>query len=215
MKALLTATRTVRTVRALAATALVGLAGAAAAASAATASAATASTAAASAATAAGFTLASPDIAANSTIGAPHVFNSWGCTGGNISPRLEWSGAPEGTQSFALTVYDPDAPTGSGFWHWVVVNIPASAHALSSGAGTADGKALPAGSLQVSTDFGAPGYGGPCPPVGDKPHRYIFTLYALKAPKLDLPEHATAAVAGFMIHFNVIGQASFTATYGR
>jgi Raf kinase inhibitor-like YbhB/YbcL family protein len=164
---------------------------------------------------AAGLTLASPDIAANSTIGTTHVFNSWGCTGANVSPRLEWNGAPEGTQSFALTVYDPDAPTGSGFWHWVVVNIPASAHALPPGAGTADGKGLPAGSLQVSTDFGAPGYGGPCPPVGDKPHRYIFTLYALKVPKLDLPEHATAAAAGFMIHFNVIDKASFTATYGR
>ena len=171
--------------------------------------------AAAGTASAAGFTLASPDIPANSTIGATHVFNSWGCTGANVSPRLEWSGAPEGTQSFALTVYDPDAPTGSGFWHWVVVNLPASAHALPPGAGTADGKALPAGSLQISTDFGAPGYGGPCPPVGDKPHRYIFTLYALKVPKLDLPERATAAVAGFMIHFNVIDKASFTATYGR
>ena len=199
MKTLLAPTRAVH---ALVAAALAGLAGPAAAAT-------------ATPAKTPGFTLASPDIAANSTIGATHVFNNWGCTGGNVSPRLEWNGAPEDTQSFALTVYDPDAPTGSGFWHWVVVNIPATAHALPPGAGTSDGKALPAGSLQVSTDFGAPGYGGPCPPVGDKPHRYIFTLYALKAPKLDLPEHATAAVAGFMIHFNVIGQASFTATYGR
>ncbi len=168
-----------------------------------------------STASAAGFSLASPDIAANSTIGATHVFNSWGCTGGNISPRLEWSGAPEGTQSFALTVYDPDAPTGSGFWHWVVVNIPATAGGVERGAGTPDGKALPAGSVQVPTDFGLPGYGGPCPPAGDAPHRYIFTLHALKTARLDLPERATAAVAGFMIHFNVIGRASFTATYGR
>ena len=186
----------IRTAITLASTALLALAGA-------------------HAARAGAFTLSSPDVPANSTIGATHVFNSWGCTGANVSPRLEWSGAPEGTQSFALTVYDPDAPTGSGFWHWVVVNLPATTHALPPGAGTPDGKALPAGSLQISTDFGAPGYGGPCPPVGDKPHRYIFTLYALKAPKLDLPGHATAAVAGFMIHFNVIDKASFTATYGR
>jgi len=164
---------------------------------------------------AAEFTLTSPDIAPNSTIATTHVYNGMGCTGGNVSPQLAWSGAPAGTQGYALTVYDPDAPTGSGFWHWVVVDIPASASGLQRGAGTADGKTLPAGSVQVATDFGTPGFGGPCPPVGDKPHRYIFTLYALKTPKLGLPEHATAAVAGFMIHFNVLGQASFTATYGR
>ena len=161
------------------------------------------------------FTLSSPDVAANSTIAGMHVSNSMGCSGGNISPRLEWSGTPAGTQSFALTVYDPDAPTGSGFWHWVVVNIPASTTSLARGAGTADGKALPAGSVQVATDFGVPGFGGPCPPVGDKPHRYIFTLFALKTPKLELPEHATAAVTGFLIHFNLIAQTGFTAYYGR
>jgi Raf kinase inhibitor-like YbhB/YbcL family protein len=166
-------------------------------------------------ASAAEFSLSSPDIAAGSTIDSTHVLNGMGCTGGNVSPRLDWSGAPAGTQSFALTVYDPDAPTGSGFWHWVVVNIPPTADGLARGAGTADGKMLPAGSVQVATDFGTPGFGGPCPPVGDKPHRYIFTLFALKTPKLDLPEHATAAVTGFMIHFNVIAQTSFTAYYGR
>jgi Raf kinase inhibitor-like YbhB/YbcL family protein len=169
----------------------------------------------AAAAQAADFTLSSPDVAANSTIASTQVLNGMGCTGGNISPRLEWSGAPADTQSFALTVYDPDAPTGSGFWHWVVVNIPASATGLARGAGTADGKTLPAGSVQVATDFGVPGFGGPCPPPGDKPHRYIFTLFALKTPRLELPEHATAAVTGFMIHFNVIAQTSFTAYYGR
>jgi len=164
---------------------------------------------------ASGFTLESPDIAANSTIPATHVFNGMGCTGGNISPHLVWSGVPEGAKSLALTVYDPDAPTGSGFWHWVVLNIPVHTQNLPAGAGTRDGRSLPAGSTQVPTDFGVPGYGGPCPPVGDKPHHYIFTLYALKTERIDLPEHATAAVAGFMIHANVIGQAKFTATYGR
>jgi Raf kinase inhibitor-like YbhB/YbcL family protein len=161
------------------------------------------------------FTLSSPDVAANSTLANAHVFNGMGCSGDNVSPQLAWSGAPAGTESFALTVYDPDAPTGSGFWHWVVVNIPASATGLARGAGTADGKALPAGSVQVATDFGVPGFGGPCPPTGDKPHRYIFTLFALKTPKLELPERATAAVTGFMIHFNVIAKTSFTAYYGR
>jgi Raf kinase inhibitor-like YbhB/YbcL family protein len=161
------------------------------------------------------FSLTSPDIGANATLAPAQVYNGMGCSGGNVSPQLRWSGAPADTQSLALTVYDPDAPTGSGFWHWVVVNIPVSATGLARGAGTADGKALPAGSVQVATDFGVPGFGGPCPPPGDKPHRYIFTLFALKTPKLELPEHATAAITGFMIHFNVIAQASFTAYYGR
>lgn len=162
----------------------------------------------------AGFSLHSPDIAPESTITLPHVYNGFGYSGENISPQLEWSGAPAGTQSHALTLYDPDAPTGSGFWHWVIVNIPASTTGLARGAGTTDGKRLPAGCVQVPTDFGAPGYGGPCPPQGDRPHRYVFTLFALKTAKIDLPENATAALAGFMVHFNIIGQTSFTAYFG-
>lgn len=166
-------------------------------------------------ASAAEFKLSSTDVPSNSTIGLKHVFNSFGCSGQNVSPALKWSGAPKGTQSFALTIYDPDAPTGSGWWHWVVINIPASVSALSEGAGTADGKLLPAGAQQVHTDFGIAAYGGPCPPVGDKPHHYVFTLYALKVPKLDVPANATAAVAGFNIHANMIGKTTFTAYYGR
>src|SRR5579864_2680158 len=88
----------------------------------------------------------------------------FGCAGGNVSPHLQWDGAPAGTKSFAVTCYDPDAPTGSGFWHWVVVNIPASVHELSSGAGNPANGMLPAGALQVRTDTGTPGYAGPCPP---------------------------------------------------
>jgi Raf kinase inhibitor-like YbhB/YbcL family protein len=164
---------------------------------------------------AAGFTLASPTIKPGSTLSEAQVFNGFGCTGKNVSPALKWSGAPAGTKSFALTVYDPDAPTGSGWWHWVVYNIPASANELAEGAGTADGKGLPAGSAQGNTDFGAPGFGGACPPKGDKPHRYIFTVYALKADKLDIPAGGTAALVGFMINANKLGSATFSAKYGR
>jgi len=164
---------------------------------------------------AAEFKLVSADIASKATISNKHVFNGFGCSGNNISPELSWSGALAGTQSFALTVYDPDAPTGSGWWHWVVINIPANVSEIKAGAGTADGKSLPTGSQQVRTDFGTVGYGGPCPPAGDKPHRYIFTLYALKAPKLEVGVDATAALAGFMINGNKLGSATFTAYYGR
>ena len=161
------------------------------------------------------FKLTSKEVAAGAKIPLPHVFSGMGCTGQNTSPSLSWSGAPTGTKSFALTVYDPDAPTGSGWWHWVVYNIPASAKGIPAGAGDPKKTLLPAGAAQGNTDFGSPGYGGPCPPVGDKPHHYIFTLYALKTDKLDIPAGATAAYVGFNIHANVIGKATFTALYGR
>jgi Raf kinase inhibitor-like YbhB/YbcL family protein len=164
---------------------------------------------------AAGFTLASPTIKPGSMLTEAQVFNGFGCSGKNISPALKWSGAPAGTKSFAITVYDPDAPTGSGWWHWVVYNIPAGTTELPEGAGSADGKGLPAGSVQGRTDFGAPGFGGACPPPGDKPHRYIFTVHALKTEKIEVPADATAALIGFMINANRLGQASFTAKYGR
>jgi Raf kinase inhibitor-like YbhB/YbcL family protein len=142
------------------------------------------------------------------------VFNGFGCSGKNVSPALKWSGAPKDTKGYALTMYDPDAPTGSGWWHWVVINIPATATELPEGTGN-DGGKLPSGAMQVKTDFGKAGYGGPCPPQGDKPHRYVFTVYALKTDKLDVPPDATAALAGFMINANKLGSATFTAKYGR
>lgn len=166
-------------------------------------------------ATAAEFQLTSPTIKPESTLGIDQVFNGFGCTGNNISPELVWKNAPEGTKSFALTVYDPDAPTGSGWWHWVVYNLTATTDKLAAGVGTADGNKLPAGSLQGRTDFGAPGFGGACPPVGDKAHRYIFTLHALKTDKIEVPADATAALIGYMINANRIAQTSFTAYYGR
>ena len=171
--------------------------------------------AAASFAHGAGFKLESPSIKPGAMLTDAQVFNGFGCSGKNVSPALKWSGAPKGTKSYAVTVYDPDAPTGSGWWHWVVYNIPASATELPEGAGTADGKGLPQGSAQGRTDFGAPGFGGACPPKGDKPHRYIFTVHALKAEKLEVPPDATAALVGFMINANRLGKASFTAKYGR
>ena len=164
---------------------------------------------------AAGMTLSSPTIKPGSMLTDAQVFKGFGCEGKNISPALKWSGAPKDTKSFAVTVYDPDAPTGSGWWHWVVYNIPATATELPEGAGAADGKGLPAGAVQGRTDFGAAGFGGACPPKGDKPHRYIFTVHALKVDKLEVPADATAALVGFMLHANGLGKASFEAKYGR
>lgn len=168
------------------------------------------------AAQAAEFTLKSKDVEPEAKLSQTHVYNAFGCTGNNMSPQLSWGGAPAGTKSFALTVFDPDAPTGSGWWHWVLVDLPANTMSLPGGAGASDGKALPKGSRHIRTDFGTLGYGGPCPPVGDESHRYVFTLYALSVPNLaDLADDATAAMAGFMIRANSLGQATFTVTYGR
>jgi len=167
-----------------------------------------------SAQAAAGFHLESSLVAPNATLANDQVYGGFGCSGKNVSPPLSWSGAPAGTKSFALTVFDPDAPTGSGWWHWLVYDIPASVNELPLGAGNAAGQ-LPAGALQGHTDFGTVGYGGPCPPAGDKPHHYIFTLYALKTAKLDVPANASAAMLGFSINANKLAAASFTALYGR
>ena len=164
---------------------------------------------------AAGFTLSSPTVKPGSMLTSAQVYKGFGCAGGNTSPALKWSGEPAGTKSFAVTVYDPDAPTGSGWWHWVVYNIPASTHELPEGAGAAEGKNLPAGAVQGRTDFGSAAFGGACPPPGDKPHRYIFTVYALKTDKIEAPADASAALIGFMIHANQLGKASFQAKYGR
>jgi Raf kinase inhibitor-like YbhB/YbcL family protein len=171
--------------------------------------------AAASPALAAGkFTLTSKDVKPGSTLTDQQVFNGFGCSGANVSPELAWSNVPAGTKSFVVTVYDPDAPTGSGWWHWVVYDIPATATELAQGAGS--GKAaLPEGAKQGRTDFGAPGFGGACPPPGDKPHRYVFTVYALKADKLEVPADASPAMIGFMTKGNALGSASFTAKYAR
>jgi Raf kinase inhibitor-like YbhB/YbcL family protein len=168
------------------------------------------------------FTLSSADVPKDGTIPDAQVLNNsgFGCSGGNASPELHWDNPPAGTLSFAVTLFDADAPTGSGFWHWTVFNIPASARSLPKGAGGGSGgsgtSGLPAGALQGYTDFGASGYGGPCPPVGDAPHHYTFTVYALKVASLaGVDAGSTGAFVTFNAKGNALASASFTATYGK
>jgi Raf kinase inhibitor-like YbhB/YbcL family protein len=160
-----------------------------------------------------GFTLTSDEIPANGTIGNDQVLNAFGCSGNNVSPSLRWAGAPPNTQSFVLTMFDPDAPTGSGFWHWLVVDIPASATSIAKGAGTAS--AAPGGGVQGYNDTGANAYAGPCPPMGDPAHHYIFTLYAMPAATLGVTASAPGGLIGFNTRAGATAKATFTATYGR
>ena len=167
-------------------------------------------------ANAATFKLASSDIRPDGEIGNHFVYQGFGCKGDNASPQLSWSDPPQGTQSFALLVHDPDAPTGgAGWWHWVVYDIPATVTTIAQGAGSADGTSMPKGSVQAKTDFGTPGWGGPCPPQGHGKHHYHFTLYALKVAKLDVPTGAAPALIGYMVNANALGKAEFTGLYGR
>lgn len=159
--------------------------------------------------------LTSPDIKAGGTIASEYVYSGFGCTGKDISPALKWSGAPAGTKSFALMVYDPDAPTGSGFWHWVMFDIPANVSELPQGAGDLKAGKAPTGAVQSRTDFGVPGYGGPCPPQGDPAHHYHFMLFAVNTDKLGPTADASAAFVGFNLHFHTLAKAEFVATYGR
>jgi Raf kinase inhibitor-like YbhB/YbcL family protein len=157
-------------------------------------------------------TLTSPDVKTGARIADEQVFS--GCGGKNVSPALSWSDAPKGTKSFALSVYDPDAPTGSGFWHWVVFNIPPDVTSLPKGAGDPKSDLAPKGAVQSRTDFGAPGYGGPCPPKGDNPHHYHFTIFAVDLDKIDADENSTGATVGFNLHFHTLAKASLTGTRG-
>lgn len=158
------------------------------------------------------FRLTSSSIAEGTKLASAQVFKGFGCEGDNVSPQLAWDNAPKGTKSFAVTAYDPDAPTGSGWWHWDVVDIPATTSELRAGAsGTS---VLPAGSVEIRNDYGAVGFGGACPPPGEV-HRYVFTVHALGVEKLDLPKDASNALTGFMIRANSVGKASITAVYNR
>lgn len=157
------------------------------------------------------FSLTSNDIKEGGHLSNDHVFKGFGCEGANLSPQLSWSNAPEGTKSFAVTVYDPDAPTGSGWWHWNVVNIPASVSSLPKGA-TAEN--LPQGAVQIRNDYGVVGFGGACPPPAEV-HRYHFTVHALGVEKLELPENPSNALTGFMINANSLASDTITAVYTR
>ncbi len=156
------------------------------------------------------FALTSPTLKDNGIMPARHWFNQYGCTGENISPALNWSGAPAGTQSFAVTVFDLDGPASSGFWHWMAYNIPVGVKGVAEG--SSPGK-LPAGSVEANNDLGIPGWFGSCPLDG-RAHRYVYTLYALKTAKLDVPAGATTAFTGFVLMQNVLGKASMTITAG-
>ncbi|MEM7038164.1 MAG: YbhB/YbcL family Raf kinase inhibitor-like protein [Bacteroidota bacterium] len=159
------------------------------------------------------FTLSSKTLGGQAT--KVEEFNGFGCSGKNQSPDLAWENAPEGTQSFAITMYDPDAPTGSGWWHWLVFDLPASANGLPVNAGVAGSDLLPKGAIQSLTDYGAQGYGGPCPPEGHGLHQYIITVHALKTKSLGLDENANAAVVGYYIGMNTLAKASIVAYYER
>ncbi|MCJ7766050.1 MAG: YbhB/YbcL family Raf kinase inhibitor-like protein [Thiovulaceae bacterium] len=140
-------------------------------------------------------------------------FGGFGCSGKNISPELHWENPPKGTKSFAITVYDPNAPTGSGWWHWLVVNIPADEKAIAANASAAH--KLPKGAVETMTDYGFSGFGGACPPKGDKAHAYIFTVYALDTESLDLKEKTDSAQVGYNINAHTIQKATIVSYYQR
>jgi Raf kinase inhibitor-like YbhB/YbcL family protein len=148
------------------------------------------------------FTLTSTDITDGGVLPDAQV-----AAKGDTSPQLSWSGAPQGTKSYAVTVYDPDAPTGSGFWHWTVANIPADVTELAAGG------PVPSGAVEGRTDYGKTGFGGAAPPPGHGPHRYIFTVFAVDTDRLDVTPDNSGAVFGFNLHFHTLARATITATY--
>jgi Raf kinase inhibitor-like YbhB/YbcL family protein len=161
------------------------------------------------------FTLASPDVGPDQEFLPDFAYDAFGCTGSNQSFALSWSGAPAGTQSFVVTAFDPDALRGNGFWHWFVINIPADITSLPRDAGNRDNSKLPPGARQLRNSFNKPGYGGSCPPRGDKPHNYVITLYALKTRKLEVGREADAGEALPLVEANALGKATLSYTYGR
>ncbi|WP_186333704.1 YbhB/YbcL family Raf kinase inhibitor-like protein [Paenibacillus xylanexedens] len=164
----------------------------------------------------ASFNVTSSDIRENSVLSAPQLSGKFGVEGGqDISPELKWSGAPEGTKSYAVTVYDPDAPTGSGFWHWSVFNIPADVTELATGAGSEGGAYLPPGATQLNNDASFAGFIGAAPPIGDGPHRYYFVVHALDVDDIHIPADSTPAFLGFNMLTHTLGRAVIVVTFER
>jgi len=161
------------------------------------------------------FDVASDDLADGGTVGEAHRFSGWGVGGLNQSPHLQWRGFPPGTAGFAVTCFDPDAPTGSGFWHWVLFDVAASTTELARGAGAAGGAGLPSGALMARNDMGTLDYVGPAPPEGHGLHRYVFAVHALSVPSLGLDADATPAFVGFNVVANTLARGLLTATFGR
>ncbi|HEY0800106.1 MAG TPA: YbhB/YbcL family Raf kinase inhibitor-like protein [Steroidobacteraceae bacterium] len=164
---------------------------------------------------AADFKLTSDDVGPDKPLARDFVFSGFGCSGGNLSPALSWSGAPAGTKSYAVALFDPDAMQGRGFWHWLMVNIPASTTSLSRDAGNNDGSKLPSGASQIRNGFRAIGYSGSCPPPADEPHSYVLTVYALKLSAVEVPKGASSATMLTAIEANSLGKASLVYHFGR
>jgi Raf kinase inhibitor-like YbhB/YbcL family protein len=160
-----------------------------------------------------GFEVTSDDVGEGETLAMPQVSGIFGAGGEDISPHLRWAGAPKETKSYSVTCFDPDAPTGSGFWHWVVYDIPADVSELVTGAGSQDGSALPAGAKQLKNDAGLFGYLGSAPPAGHGTHRYMFAVHALNVASLPVTEDVTPAICGFNMFGTTIGRATVTPVY--
>jgi Raf kinase inhibitor-like YbhB/YbcL family protein len=161
------------------------------------------------------FTVESNDVADGQQMSDAQVYNGFGMSGQNISPHLRWHGFPAETGSFAVTCYDPDAPTGSGFWHWVLIDVPASVTELPSGAASGDLSGLPPGSFCVRNDFGTKDFGGAAPPAGDPPHRYVFAVHAVDSGKLGIDSDVSPAVAGFNLRFHTIARGLLIPVFGH
>ena len=162
------------------------------------------------------FTLSSTDAKLGDGVPQAYIAGAFGCHGGNTSPALHWSGAPAGTLSFAVTLFDRDErSTPSGWWHWVVYDLPKGTLSLPLGAGQEHSTLLPAGAQQGRTDLGTDAYHGPCPAKGDPPHRYVFTVYALNVARLPVPAEASGAMVTSVAQDHLLGKAVFIAHYGR